>query len=62
VLGVPDGEGAGVADLVGVGGPLGGGEMEGAGDWANPFAIIKIEIAAGLINPTIASILIRQRH
>jgi hypothetical protein len=60
VLGVPDGEGDGVADLAGVGGPLGAGKIEGAEDWANPFAVIKIEIAAGLINRTIVSTLIRQ--
>ena len=58
VVGILDGEGAGVADLIGAGGPLAEGVIEGPGDWANPFAIMKIESAASAINRNIASIVI----
>ena len=58
VVGVAEGDGVGVGeDWAGVGALLAAGEAaEGAGDWANPFATIKTQIAipAGQVNRNIS--------
>jgi len=61
VAGVADGEGVGAGeDLAGAGALLGAGEAEddGAGDCANPFAIIETQIAipVGQTNRNISGI------
>ena len=58
VVGVAEGDGVG-EDLAGVGALLAAEEAaEGAGDWANPFATIKTQIAipAGQVNRNISRI------
>jgi hypothetical protein len=64
LVGVADGEDDTVADLPGVGALFGEGADEDAGDCANAFAIIKIDIATadGQIIPSINVIVSWQRR